>query len=77
MTVLSCLERDAAAQHRLHNRRMALMQLRLGRCRVKQEVRAGDLPPPRESVWYHIYELASLFAIFSHLLTTSILQATQ
>ena len=75
-TLLTSLECDAATQCRLHNRRLALMQLRLDRCRVKQVVRASELPPPKESVWYHIYGCASLFAVFSGLMTP-ILQATQ
>jgi hypothetical protein len=76
MMILSSLECDAATLRRLHERRMALMQLRLKRCRVKQVVKAGDLPPPKESVWYHVYRCTSLFIMFSSMVTP-ILQASQ
>ena len=39
----------------LHDRRRALMKLRLRRCKKRHEIFASSLPPPSSSIWYHIH----------------------
>ena len=46
----------------LHERRRNMLKLRISRYRAQSaQAKASDLPPPSQSVWYHIYRCAQLF----------------